>query len=220
MPECVKCGKKVLGMDLDRNGVCRQCIDARADKGSAVRTENLEVCRRRCAKPNIQRIFDGFTAKYPDALLTGISVQEGGDKLLIYLDEKPMYYATFNPLTNSVDLVSHQEVQARLAAAKEKNAKEAAEANKQKELAQNSGCAVWLSVFGIFYGLFCILFSTIGGAIGMICSLLVIAGGLAKSRSLVIVGGALSISAALFGFPFTIGYILFGIFYICAGTSM
>lgn len=220
MPKCSKCGKKVFEMDIDRNGVCRRCIAARDDKGAAIRAENLDVCRRRCAKPNIQRIFDGFTAKYPDALLTGISVKEGGDKLLIYLDGKPMYYATFNPLTNDVDLVKYADAINQAEAADAAAAKQKADETAQTSREKNAGCSIWLSVAGILYGVFCLLFSSLGGLIGIVCSLIVLAGGVSKSKGVVCLGGALSFAAAVVGFPFSLGYVLFGIFYLCVGAEM
>lgn len=216
MPKCLKCGEKVWEMDLDRNGVCRRCIAAREDKGAAIRAENLDVCRRRCAKPNIQRIFDGFIAKYPDALITGISVQDDGQKLLVYLDGKPMYYVTHNPLTNSVDLVSHQEAEEKAA----EDAKKAAEAADQASREKSAGCSIWLSIVGVIYGALCLLFSSVGGFAGLVCSLIVLAGGISKSRFAVILGGVLSLVSVFLGFPYTILFALFGIFYICVGSDM
>lgn len=74
------------------------------DHNSLIRKENYDLCLKGNAAPPVQRIFDAFIRKYPDAQITGISVQDNGQRLLVYLDGNPAYYATYNPLTNFADL--------------------------------------------------------------------------------------------------------------------
>lgn len=179
------------------------------DKNAQVRADNLLTLRAGRGSPVIQRIFDAFIRRYPDALITGVSIKDGGKKLLFYLDGKPSYYTTFNPLTNDVDLVKYSDAMKAEAAAKEQASRD-----------KNAGCSIFLSVLGLLYGLFYLLFSSIGGFVGIVCSLIVLAGGVSKRKSMVILGGALSFAAVFVGFPFGLGYILFGIFYLCVGSEM
>lgn len=110
MSKCARCGARVWAMELDDAGLCARCIENEKDadqKRELIRKQNYQHFLAHEVEHKSQRIFDAFIKKYPDALITGISVQDGGSKLLIYLDGNPMYYATFNPLTNDVDLVKY-----------------------------------------------------------------------------------------------------------------
>ncbi len=69
-----------------------------------IRKENYELCHAGKAPPPTQRIYDAFVRQYPDALITGISIKDDGKRLLLYLDGKPAYYASFDPLINGVGL--------------------------------------------------------------------------------------------------------------------
>lgn len=114
MPKCARCGARVWAMELDDAGLCARCIENEKDadqKRALIRKQNYQHFLAHEVEHKSQRIFDAFIKKYPDALITGISVQDSGSKLLIYLDGNPMYYATFNPLTNDVDLVKYDALQ-------------------------------------------------------------------------------------------------------------
>lgn len=225
MAKCVRCGKRMPPFRLTSDGLCESCAKAAAEESRKkrlqnIRAENYQHFLAHETDHKSQRIFDAFIKKYPDALITGVSVKDDGKKLLFYLDGNPMYYATFNPLTNDVDLVKYadaiNQAEAADAAAAKQKADETAQASREK----NAGCSIWLSVVGILYGVFCLLFSSLGGLIGIVCSLIVLAGGVSKIKGVVILGGALSFAAAVVGFPFSLGYVLFGIFYLCVGSEM
>lgn len=225
MARCSKCGASGVFLCVNSVGLCDRCqaesLNKLAEeKRNRQRSANLDACLRKNARPSVQRIFDQFIEKYPKAHITGISVQDDGNKLLVYLEGKPMYYATFNLLTGSIDLVSYQDVVAKSAAEAENEKRRVAEANKERARGQDAGCAIFIALLGALYGLVCLTFSYIGGLVGIVCSLVVFSGGLAKSRTIVIVGGVLSLVSIVFGFPYTLLFLVFGILYICLGTGM
>jgi hypothetical protein len=203
------------------DGLCEFCrknvaAEKKIADDKAFYARNLAKLRANNGRPGNQRIFDAFVSKYPDALITGVQVIGTNEKLLVHLDGKPAYYVTFNPLLNSVDLVKYSDALKAEEAAKIAERESQAQAERSK----NAGCAVWLAVFGIIYGLVCMIASYLAGFVGMICSAIVLAGGASKSKGTVIFGGVCAFIAAIIGFPLSIGYALFGIFCLVASSDM
>lgn len=225
MPNCSRCGKIMWNYTPSQlsAGLCAKCFDVREKEkihSSQIRAVNYQRFLSRDARPGNQKIFDAFVAQYPNAMITGVGIVEQERKLLFHLDGKPAYYATLNPLTGAADIVSYQAVQAQ----KEEDARAEADAiaaeNAARSRSHNAGCSIFLAVLGAIYGLFCMVIHFIGGIAGLFCSMLVLAGGISKSRFLVILGGVFSFVAAVVGFPFSILYVLFGIFFLCVGVEM
>lgn len=91
MAICTKCGDKVRKAELDQDGVCEDCrAVAEAEKKAAeLRENNYRLCLEKRAEPHIQRTYDAFVAKYPSALIDGVSVTNSDERVLFHLDGKP-----------------------------------------------------------------------------------------------------------------------------------
>lgn len=222
---CDRCGKHVRYV-TDYNlkyGMCDKCTDIKDKEishANQVRYRNYQTLLSREGRPGNQKIFDAFVAQYPNAMITGVGIVERERKLLFHLDGKPAYYATLNPLTGAADIVSYQAVQAQKEEETRAESDAIAAENAARSRSKNAGCSIFLAVLGAIYGLFCMVIHFIGGIAGLFCSMLVLAGGISKSRFLVILGGVFSFVAAAVGFPFSILYALFGIFFLCVGAEM
>ena len=67
---------------------------------------NYLACQNGTARPSVLRVYEAFVKKYPEAQITGIGVPPDDErKLSVCLDGDIVYIATYNPLTNSVDVV-------------------------------------------------------------------------------------------------------------------
>lgn len=100
MPKCTSCNIRYKSSQLDSNGFCRACLSD-IDK---TLENNLKTLRDGRGEDELQRIFDAFVRSYPDALITGVGCNSERHHLLVYLDDAPMYLATFDPLRSSVNL--------------------------------------------------------------------------------------------------------------------
>lgn len=215
---CERCNARVPVQELDAFGLCDRCAH-QASRNAATRSNNLTTCQGGTAKPNVQRIYDAFVAKYPDALLTGISVKDDGEQLLLYLDNKPMYYAAIDPLTNAIGLTSYAEVIAAEDAAKEAQREaEAAEALKAKRI-KAANRAMVTGVIGILYGIICLILQPAGGVVALVGSIAALAGGSAESRGAVIFAGAAALLSVFLGFPSTVLFFVLAIVWFCLGAD-
>lgn len=217
--DCVECGATVLYDTLNDECLCRKCA-VRMQRNAKMRTQNLNICQGGTAKPNVQRIYDAFVAKYPDALLTGISVQDDGERLLLYLDNKPMYYAAIDPLTNAISLSSYAEAAAAKAAAEEARKADAAADAADAQCRRASKCAVITSILGIAYGLICFILQPVGGVIALVSSFSALGGGLCNSRAAMIFAGIIAFLAVVLGFPSSILFSVLAIIWLCMATDL
>lgn len=216
---CERCNARVPVQELDAFGFCDRCAH-QASRNAATRSNNLTTCQGGTAKPNVQRIYDAFVAKYPDALLTGISVQDDGERLLLYLDNKPMYYAAIDPLTNAISLSSYAEAAAAKAAAEEARKADAAADAADAQCRRASKCAVITSILGIAYGLICFILQPVGGVIALVSSFSALGGGLCNSRAAMIFAGIIAFLAVVLGFPSSILFFVLAIIWLCMATDL
>lgn len=107
MPRCSVCNNRFGASQLNGNLVCRSCVDNQKKKDEAKLKENVDILAAGRGKPQYQRIYDAFVRTYPDAVITGLSCFANPFRILVYLDDDPMYYATFDPLRSSVQLQAY-----------------------------------------------------------------------------------------------------------------
>lgn len=107
MPKCISCNIRYKSSQLDANHFCRSCLSEKEKKSERLLKDNLATLCEGRGKDEFQRIFDAFVRTYPEALITGVGCNSECHHLLVYLDEKPMYFATFDPLKNSVILEAY-----------------------------------------------------------------------------------------------------------------
>ena len=194
--KCIRCGDHGFGLYIFPDGTCENCRRAiekekNEKRNEEIRANNYHACLNGTARPGVMRIYRAFVSKYPDALITGIGVLGDDKKLLVYLDGEPAYYVTFNPLTNSVDLVKYGVVST-------SSIRDAAPQNKSYDLA-----TCW-SVLALLYGIFLLLFSYIGAFAGIISSLIALCGCISKTKTAIILGGCLLFLSVVLAFPYSI----------------
>lgn len=162
------------------------------DHNSQIRKENYDLFLKGNAAPPVQRIFDAFIRKYPDAQITGISVQDNGQRLLVYLDGNPAYYATYNPLTNFADLEVYIPV------ATEKSAPVKNLASISAERGNTLSCVV--SLLSLIYGLIVFMTRMDLSSIIFGCSALIaLIASACDKGGIAIVFGALMVFSGLLG---------------------
>ena len=178
MPYCKGCGKKEWPIFLTESGYCQDCSDARYSNQGLYDCKKTFVERR--APANLQRIYDAFRKEYPDALVTGV-LQHSDDCIIIYLDGKPAYYATFDPLTAKAKLRSYGTPST---------------STDHRGYYAASGVA---SFVGILFGVLLLkAFSFPAGAVGIIASLVSLSGSIARSRVAVILGAVFMLFPLVF----------------------
>lgn len=194
---CIKCGAHGRGVFVYKSGLCVKCdAEKEARENAEFYAENYHVCKAGKAKPAVQRIYDAFVRQYPDALITGIGVQNGGERLLVYLDGTPSYTVTFDPLTNGVTLVKVESPS---------TAAPVAAAPKEPSYFP----PLIFSIFALAYGLWVhIGSSTPAGLVGIAASLIALAGCASKSKPLAALGACLMLISPVLSFFDGIGYCL------------
>lgn len=106
---CVRCGDHGLFLYLDPEGYCENCrpaVDAerKAQRHAERLAQYYQSCQNGTARPDVQRIYNAFRAKYPDALITGIEAKDEGKRVIVHLEGGDKYSVVFNALTNDVDV--------------------------------------------------------------------------------------------------------------------
>lgn len=182
MPYCKGCGKKEWPIFLTKSGYCQRCYD------DLYASQSLSTCKQSFADrrmpENLQRIYDAFCKQYPDALVTGI-VKYSDACLLIYLDGKPAYYATFDPLTATAKLRAYVTPSASTVS--------------RGYYVASGVCAIVGLLFGVLL-LNAFSFNSVfnSGVIGCIASIITLAGSIARSRLTVIIGSAFMLLPLVF----------------------
>lgn len=120
MPKCSVCQHRYKANQINKEGLCPSCASDREEKIAQKLKDNLDALCGGRGKEQYQKIFDAFVRTYPEALITGVGCNSEHQHLLMYLDGKPMYYATFDPLRNSVSLEPYEVADANPAPAPKK----------------------------------------------------------------------------------------------------
>lgn len=196
---CTECGIKLARCDREV-GLCYDCRKKREkEQRKEILLTNLARLKDGKDVPSIQRIYDAFIKEYPDALITGIGVYGGKEKILIYLDGNPRYDATLNVLTGKADLVPYSTSSSTTTTVKSE---------------KSYGGAIAFSVISLLYGLFLLLFSYIGGLVSIIASLVALCGCLSKSKTAIIFGAVFLLLPVVICFPYALLNVSFCLFLI------
>lgn len=106
---CSRCGDHGLFLYIDSDGLCDNCrpkveAERREKRRLEALRSNYEMLKEGKAEPDLQRTYDAFHRKYPNALVTGVQVTGDSARINVYLAGGYVYKVTFNPLTNEADV--------------------------------------------------------------------------------------------------------------------
>lgn len=176
-------------------GLCYDCQQKQInEKQNDVMKNNLVSLQEGRAKAEFQRIYDAFVRAYPDALLTAVGCNSSYHHIVVYLEDKPMYYVTFDPLRNSVNLEPYDTPSAATAQAQKQEYSELL-----ADRANTLACAV--SLFSIIGALVLFVFSTSPSVCLFfgVCSIISLIGSIRQKGSTAIIAGILMALCGLVG---------------------
>lgn len=216
---CARCGNHGLFLYIEPDGFCENCrpfveAERRERQRRERASQNYQLCQNGTARHDVQRIYDAFRAKYPNALIVGIEPKDEDRRMIVHLEGGDLYNAVFNALTNDVDVTKVGAPGPERASNYGPAQHSVAAASAKPEKSYGLACVV--SVLSLLYNIFLLLFSYAGGFVGVISSLVALVGSISKARTAIVFGACFLILSLVLSFPYSIVNIIFFVFLLAA----